>query len=248
MYKRQALSYSTAQINEVPNLDSTRIEFDEGNLFQLDQAPGYDARSTGFAGHLGLSWRRTTANNRFMQFTAGKLIRQNQNLSLAQSSGIADRNSDLLLTAHYESGSGLSILSRAIVGGDSGLRKAETRLGYKKSRFDLNLTHSWLEADEAELRPIAFSEITASAGVNISERVRLNTTARYDARTDELSNVTASVTIFTSCLRVDFSMSERFSKSAAVPSVTEYGFRINMAQFGVGSSLRTRSQKCRGAL
>ncbi|MGB1234800.1 MAG: LPS-assembly protein LptD, partial [Planktomarina sp.] len=111
--------------NAVPNQDSTRVEFDEGNLFDFDRSPGFDLDETGNRLTLGVDWDYATSNGANYGLSVGRIWRDEPQAGFSNVSGLAGKTSDWMIGASWSSGTGLDLISRAIVQDSGKINKVE---------------------------------------------------------------------------------------------------------------------------
>ncbi len=61
--------------DDIPNEESTQVEFDEGNLFALSRYPGWDVQETGLRANLGVTWTRFDPTGWSLALAAGRVFR-----------------------------------------------------------------------------------------------------------------------------------------------------------------------------
>ncbi|MEM9855017.1 MAG: LPS assembly protein LptD, partial [Pseudomonadota bacterium] len=108
------LAFSDASAATLPNEASTRVEFDEGNLFDLNRFPGQDRVEMGLRADIGLTWRRKGPMGWDSALTLGRVERFSGDNDFTASSGLSGDNSDWLISGSLVTGDGVDISGRVL--------------------------------------------------------------------------------------------------------------------------------------
>ena len=219
----------------VPNEDSRLVEFDEGNLFALDRAPGVDNRELGRRANLGISWTRTAPEGWSAGLTIGRVYRAGDGAQFTDLSGLSGSRSDWLAAMRIDNGAGLSITNRALFDSDFAITKAESRIGWRTSRLDLSTSLATIAAEPAENRPSSTSEWSVDAGYAFSDALSGRVDWRYDLASGEAQRAGIGMELRNECALVDVSLSRRFASSTRVEPSTNFGLSVELLGFGGGS-------------
>ena len=96
----------------VPNDESTRVEFDEGNLLSLSRFPAPDRRERGLIGAAGLRWMRQDPEGWRAALTLGRVWRDEVDTAFSRSSGQDSTASDWLIAGQFAHQNGLQLSAR----------------------------------------------------------------------------------------------------------------------------------------
>ena len=235
------LAWTRSLGTNVPNEDSTIVEFDEGNLFSLTHFPGEDRRDTGLRATAGLKWSRFDPGNWSVSFALGRVMRKSDPGQFSQASGLSGLSSDWLAAAQLRLAGKMTLTTRALFADDFSLTKAESRMAWNSEKLSIGTTYSWIIPDLAENRP----NLTAQLGLDASYRFRPNWTAslqyRYDFDANRATKAAIGLNYTNECIRVDFSLSRRFTSSTSVAPTTDYGLSFSLLGFGDNGRGPTRS-------
>ncbi|MGB0799306.1 MAG: LPS-assembly protein LptD, partial [Planktomarina sp.] len=226
----------------IPNQDSTRVDFDFGNMFASNRAPGHDLTEFGTRLNVGLRGHHSMTNGSELAWSFGRVFRGSNPNVFSTSSGLAGTHSDWLIEAGYKSANGLEILNRNIIANTGGVRKSETRVALDSERNTIAATHTWLEADVAEARPIAVSELSFTGSRAVTDNWTVSTGLRYDFRTETLTEAELGAQYENECIDVNFSASRRFTGVAS----TDFGLKVSLRGFGTGAVDEKKTHKCGG--
>lgn len=227
--------WSRRTLPEVPNEDSTLVEFDEGNLFSLTRYPGEDARERGIRANLGLSWTRQDASGYSLGLTAGRVIKADDLGQFGTSTGLTGRSSDWLVASHLTMSSGLILSNRALIDDNFSLARDEMRISYTKDDTSLSLGYLWMEADQIEDRDEPISEILLDTSFPLTANWNGSVDTRYDLYTEGAATAALGVEYVNECISLDLSLSRRFTSSSSVDPETSLGISIELAGFGAGA-------------
>ena len=230
---------------DIPNEDSALVEFDEGNLFSLGRFSGSDAREEGKRVNVGLSWTRFDPAGWSLAFAAGRVFRTADEGQFSAASGLDGATSDWLLASQVSFPEGLSATGRLLVDDVDGVSKAELRLDMDRSAFDLSTSYVWVQADAAENRLSDTQEVFLDGSHSLGRNWTGRISGRYDMEADRLNRGDLGLEFRNECLRVDLSLSRRFTTSTSVKPTTNVGVSVDLLGFG-GSAKAGPSRGCRG--
>lgn len=229
---------------DVANDESTHVEFDEGNLLSLSRFPSYDRRERGLSSALGMHWSRVSASGWRGNLTFGQVFRQDVQPDFSKSSGLSGTSSDLLVAGQLSNQSGLLFTGRALLDNKGDLDKVGARLGWTNDRLWLDASYIWLQKDLAESRDKDISEMKFDGSYRINRHWTGMMDWQFDAVSGETSEAGLGLEYRNECLRVELSLSRRFSTSSTVQSSTKVGFNVALLGFSVNSNDKSYDRKC----
>lgn len=227
-----------------PNEESTFVEFDRGNLLSLSRFPAADRREDGTAVALGLNWAHFSPRGWEVAATVGQVFRRRAQADFTATSGLAGTRSDLLLAAQLRIDKSLSLTARTLMDSDFSLSKAELRGDWTSARAALAGTYLWLDADTAESRPSALSEIWLDGRYELSRGWSAEASLRYDISSDRATRAGLGLTYRNECVTVDLSVNRRFTSSTSIEPTTDFGFTIALSGFAVAQAPNTYRRSC----
>jgi LPS-assembly protein len=238
------LVLAPSEDGDIPNEDSALVEFDEGNLFSLSRFSGNDAREEGKRLNLGIIWTRFAPSGWSLSMAAGRVFRTEDEGQFTAASGLDGINSDWLLSGQITLPQGLSATGRALVDSEMELTKAEMRLDIEREKYGLSSSYVWVQADAAENRPTDTQELYFDGRYALSPNWTGLASARYDVEADRANRAAIGVEFRNECLRMDLSLSRRFTTSTSVSPTTDIGFSVDLLGFG-GSAKAGPARACR---
>ena len=237
------LAWSPEGADEPPLEDSTRVELDEGNLLALSRFPGEDALERGARASLGLGWRRFGATGWEVGASLGRVLREDADERLVAGAGLDGTASDWLAGFDLDTGGGVSVVGRTLVGDDLGLSAAEAVLGYQARGTSLQSSYVWLAAvtgSDGIERP-RISQLTLDADVTITRRWAGSAGLRYDFRAERAQTAGLGLIWRNECAELDLSVSRRFEDSSSLDPETRFGLSVALLGFGDREAARGRS-------
>ncbi|MFV0386715.1 LPS-assembly protein LptD [Paracoccus sp. (in: a-proteobacteria)] len=217
---------------DTPNEDSQLVEFDEGNLFSASRFPGNDRREGGLRANLGVSWTRLDPTGWSLRLTGGRVFRSSADDQFPGASPLAGMHSDWLLAGHFDSGTGLAIANRALLGSDMDISRNELRLGWMRPDLQLSAGYLWISSDRDEGRDTDTSEAAAAIGWQIATGWWGNAETRYDFQENQARRASLDVTYRNECVAVTMAVSRRFSDSVSVDPETRFDLSVALGGFG----------------
>ncbi|MGR3342480.1 MAG: LPS-assembly protein LptD, partial [Paracoccaceae bacterium] len=228
----------------VPNEDSTLVEFDEGNLFAISRYPGEDRYERGLRATAGLKWTRYDPQGWSFGLALGRIYRAEDLGQFSQASGLDGMQSDWLAAGQLKLAKNFDVTARALFQNDLTLTKAETRLGWRTERLSLASTYSRIIPDITENRPDQTTQMTLDASYTISGNWAADMDWRYDFEAGNATQAGVGLEYRNECVSVDLSLSRRFTSSTSVTPATDVGFSVSFLGFGTGG--RGDRRRCNG--
>jgi LPS-assembly protein len=226
------VAWSQTSGGEVPNEDSTLIDFDEGNLFALSRFPGYDRTEEGLRGSLAVGYTRRDPGGWSLGATLGRAFWAEDPGVDAVSAGLEGIVSDWLVSVRADHGTGFSLDSRTLVADLGSVSRSETRLAWQTERLALAAAHTYVRSDPTDRRLRAISEWTLDAGYRLSDTWSSSVDASYNATEATFVDAQAGLRYENECVRLDLSLSRNFATSATVTPVTDFTFAVSFGGYG----------------
>lgn len=236
---------------DIPNDESTHIEFDEGNLLSLSRFSAPDRRERGTSLAYGVSWARHNPGGWNSRLTVGQVIRDSVltdpdgDSSFSNSSGLQDRRSDLLIAGQFQTRNGLALAARGLFNSDFITTKAEARAAWRNDVADIGASYIWLRRDMAENRPDTISEWGIDGSYRLSRHWTGSARWRYDVARDQNVAAGIGVTYENECIQARLSASRRFTSSAILEPSTDISFTIALKGFSMTTQDESYTRTCR---
>lgn len=229
----------------IPNDESTRVEFDEGNLLSLSRFPRPDRRERHVVAAIGVNWSRFDPTGWDAHLTIGQVLREKSDLEFTTTSGLAGISSDFLLAGQIKTAQGLSLTGRGLFDDNFQFAKAELRGDWDFTRGRLGGSYVWLDADPAEDRTQAVSEIALDGDYRINRQWTASADWRFDMADDRAASAGLGLTYNNECVSVDLSVNRRYSTSTSVEPSTNIGFNIGLRGFAASNGTERYVRSCR---
>ncbi len=229
---------------DVPNEESTRVEFDGGNLTSLSRFPEPDRRERGRTIALGVNWSRFDPEGFDTSLTLGQVLRQDADENFTETSGLTGTDSDYLVAGQIKSQSGLILTARTLFDDDLDFSKAEIRGDYSGQRTRLGGSYLWLTRDPGEDRDESIAEIAIDGSYRVDRHWTANADWRYDISISRASTAGFGVTYENECVAVGFSIDRRYSTSSSLEPSTSLGLTIALRGFSARKGTETYTRTC----
>ena len=237
------LAYSSRKAPRLPNEDSALVEFDEGNFLSLSRFSGNDARERGGRLNIGLGWSRVAASGWSMGAFLGRSIRDEDLGQFGPASGLAGTRSDWLASVNLDMGDGLRMVNRLVFDDSLSMTRAELRMDVNRDRYGLSSAYLWSVADPGENRTEAISELALNGRWHFDDNWTGRLATRYDFTAERATSAGLGLEFRNECLRVDLSLSRRFTSSTSVKPTTDFGLGIDL--LGIGGGTPGKARACR---
>jgi LPS-assembly protein len=231
---------------DVPNEDSTRVEFDEGNLFAFSRFPGSDLREGGARLNLGVSWSRFDQAGTSSTLSFGKIYRDRVIDDFSLSSGLSKASSDWLISGSFALPNGLELISRTLLNDGLKATKSETRIDWTNDIIDLGATYTWLTEDAGEDRLDSVSEWSLDSKFQVARHWATSLDWRYDVVTSRTAQAGFGIEYRNECVEIDLSLSRRFTSSSNLEPSTDFGFSVSLSGFSTGGRSQSYARSCSG--
>lgn len=235
----------------IPGDESTRVEFDEGNLLSLSRFAQTDRRERGASLSYGVNWSRFDPRGIQSTLTLGQVVRDTHQLepngtqSFSNSSGLQGRYSDLLVAGQIRMPFGLSLTARGLFDNDLDTTKAEGRAAWHNGTVNLGATYIWLGTDVAEDRPGTISEWAFDGSYRFSRHWTGGAEWRYDIASDRSVKAGMGLTYTNECVDISLSASRRFTSSTILSPSTDISLTVGLRGFSTRTEDKSYARKCR---
>ncbi len=236
---------------DIVNDESTRTEFDEGNLLSLSRFAAADRRERGASASYGVSWTRFAPSGLRSTVTVGQITRDRAQreatgeLTFSRSSGLRGTTSDTLIAAQIATQNGLTLTARGLLDGAFDTTKAEARAGWHNAVVDLGATYIWLPTDRQEDRSSTVSEWTLDGSYRISRHWTGDAEWRYNAASDRSVRAGLGVTYTNECVEVSLSASRRFTSSTILEPSTDISLTVGLRGFSARAEDKSYVRECK---
>jgi LPS-assembly protein len=227
------------------NEDSTRSEFDEGNLLSFSRFNGQDAVETGFRTTMGLNYSHTGTAGWHYTLSAGKSFHERADDDFAATTGLANRSSDWLLGAQVKFNDALTLNNRAIVQDDLKFQRNDLRLAYQTTDWRLASSYYWSQPD-TDLPEADFAELTLDGNYQFDRYWSAQGDWRYDFNEGTAARAGFGLSYENECIVVGATLSRRFTSSTNLDPTTDFGLTVSLKGFSTGRSRDTitKSHRC----
>lgn len=229
---------------DIPNDESTRVEFDEANLLSLSRFPASDRRERGELAVAGLRWLHEAPAGWTAGLTVGRVWRDELDSDLGRSSGLDSQTSDWLIAGGFANPLGLSITARGLLDEDGQFNKAEARAAWANPRVDLAATYVMLVEDPVEDRDESQAEWGFEGSYRLSRHWTGAAEWRYDLADRRLDRTGLGLQYRNECVQVDFSVTRKFASSTNLEPSTDYGLTVALTGFGTAASAKEYRRTC----
>jgi LPS-assembly protein len=238
------MGWSGGKRLNVPNEESTRVEFDSGNLLSLSRFPEPDRRERGAVAAYGVNWNRFHPDGWDTALTVGQVIRDNADPDFTVSSGLDGTSSDVLVAGQIKSPLGFTITARTLFEDAFDLSKAELRGDYSVPRITLGGTYVWLTKDAEEDRLINTEEVALFGTYQIDGQWNASADWRFDLERSRASEVGLGLDYTNECVRVSVDVNRRYTNSSTLEPSTSLGFTVSLRGFAVQAGTESYKKTC----
>ncbi|WP_370231449.1 LPS-assembly protein LptD [Cognatishimia sp.] len=237
-------SFRDGAVNDaIANDESSRSEFDEGNLLSLSRFASDDRRERGVSlayglnlAHFGETW------NAGLSF--GHILYEKANDSFTVTSGLEGRASDLLVAGQMSHDNGLMVTGRLLLDEQVSLTKAEASGGWHNERLGLNASYVWLGQDAEENRPDTLAEWTLDSSYRMTRHWTGLANWRFDVAGNRTTEAGFGLEYRNECVKAQLAVGRRFTSSTSVQPVTDLSFTVELLGFSAKTRDKSYSRSC----
>jgi LPS-assembly protein len=228
----------------VPNEDSTQVEFDEGNLFRLNRAPGLDLIERGTRLNIGLAGSQFMKSGSNLNWKIGKVLRTDALSTFPSGSGLSNSISDWLLATNFQQKNGIELINRALIASDGAVTKSETSLKLDSGLHQIRATHVELTKDSNSYQNKSLSSVGLEWNYNLTSNWQSDAKFQFDSNIGRLSKLELGLNYENECVNVDLSTSRSFSISSTLLDKTDFTLSVELTGFSSSDRKNAKSYKC----
>lgn len=238
------LSWTGGSRLDIPNEESTLVEFDQGNLLSLSRFPRADRRERGAMAAIGIGWSRFNPTGWDAQISVGQVFREDDVSPFSTTSGLNGLSSDFLIAGQIASGDGISLTGRSLFEQDLTLSKAELRGDYAFKRGRIGGSYVWLQDDLEEDRATEVSEFTIDGSYKINEFWTASADWRYDIASDRAATAGLGLSYENECVTLNLTVERSYTTSTSVEPSTDFGFNVGLRGFSANTGTERYASSC----
>lgn len=235
---------SVSSNSAVPNDDSTQVEFDEGNLFRLNRAPGLDLIENGSRLNVGLAGSQFMDSGSNLSWKIGRVLRSEALSTFPSGSGLSNSISDWLLATNFQQKNGIELINRALIASDGVVTKSETSLKVNRNQHQIRATHVELTKDSNILQNQSLSSVALEWSYNLNSNWRSDSKFQFDSNIGRLSKLELGLRYENECVNVDLSSSRSFSTSSTLIDKTDFTLSVELTGFSSSDRKNAKIHKC----
>tara|TARA_B110001450_G_scaffold47702_1_gene44371 strand:- start:4092 stop:6224 length:2133 start_codon:yes stop_codon:yes gene_type:complete len=235
---------SVSSNSAVPNDDSTQVEFDEGNLFRLNRAPGLDLIENGSRLNVGLAGSQFMDSGSNLSWKIGRVLRSEALSTFPSGSGLSNSISDWLLATNFQQKNGIELINRALIASDGVVTKSETSLKVNRNQHQIRATHVELTKDSNISQNQSLSSVALEWNYNLNSNWRSDSKFQFDSNIGRLSKLELGLRYENECVNVDLSSSRSFSTSSTLIDKTDFTLSVELTGFSSSDRKNAKSHKC----
>ncbi|WP_417741558.1 LPS-assembly protein LptD [Salipiger sp.] len=229
----------------IPNDESTRVEFDEANLLSLSRFPANDRHERGLVGAAGVRWQHEASAGWTAGLTVGRVWHDEIDDDFSRSSGLDGETSDWLISGGFANPLGLSLSVRGLLDQQGEFNKGEARASWFNDRTALDASYLLLLADPKEDRPESQAEWRFEGSYRISRHWTGTGEWRYDLADRRVDRAGLGLQYRNECVQVGASVLRRFASSTNLEPSTEFDLTVALTGFGTAASDKEYRRTCK---
>ena len=227
-----------------PNDESTRVEFDQGNLLSLSRFPAPDRRERGWSAAIGATWSRIDPNSWSLSVTGAQIVREEAQSDFTSSSGLSGTRSDFLLSSQLELQGGLALSGRTLFDERFDITKAELRGTWSNQRLNVGGSYIWIDEDPAIEQFDDIGEIKFGGVYRIDRFWTAGLDMRYDIVSGRTATAEAGLIYQNECVRVGVRVVRIFADSTTLEPSTSVGVTVSLNGFSTNTGERVEVKSC----
>lgn len=227
---------------DIPNEDSTSVEFDEMNLFETDRFPGFDRVETGAYANVGARYERIQPDGVGVRASGGMVFRLDEAVDFSPDTGLRGDQSDFVGALGVTYRDQFEVASRFRLSESLGVERAEIGARTEFDPILLYGSYLFVEADPVALSPVDRSEALVGGALRLNRNWQVGGEVRRDLESNRFDSAGARLTYANECAGFEIYANRRFSETDNVPRSVSVGLRIRL--FGAGGDPSLASGAC----
>ena len=230
------LGWAQTYGGDVPNSDSTVVEFDEGNLMDLTRFAGYDRAGSGASSALGL---RFTSVSDHMGY--GVTLGRVDEISPATETSLFGTGANWIIGGYVTLSNGLNLTTRGVFDDDLSVAAWETRFDLSRETYAVSGTHAYVVADANAGRDTDINELQLDGSFDLGRYWTASADIRHDLNDDLTNSAGLGLSFENECTKVTLGATRRYADTTALDPDTSYSLTIGFGAFGAKSNRTTGS-------
>lgn len=245
------LSWVGGSNPDIPNDESTMIEFDEGNLFAMSRYIAPDRRERGLNAAYGVRWTRYDPEGWESTLAIGQVVRDEIELEYSglngftTASGLQDNFSDLLVAGQLKLNNGLTVTGRSLFDDGFTTTKAEARASWQNDLTNIGATYIWLRKDPRENRAGDISEWSLDGSYRFAHHWTGSAQWRYDVASNSKVYAGVGLTYTNECVEIALKASRRYTTSTILRPSTDISLTVGLRGFTAKADDQSYVRNCK---
>ncbi|MBL9059759.1 MAG: LPS-assembly protein LptD [Mangrovicoccus sp.] len=240
------LAWTAEDTLDLPNVDSTEVALDSGNLLALNRFPGLNAYEEGARANLALRWTRYNPAAWTYGLTAGQVVQFTVTDQFDLSPNLSGRTSSWLSQIDIGYTDRLALRSVVLMDSSLQLTSNETRVSVNAWNLLLSSNYVWQSAEASNTLTEDLSALGAAATYVLNDTWSSSVEVRQDFTADKTTYSEVGVGYQNECVRVDLSLVQKFRATSDEEPITSYQFSVELAGFGSGANAVRRGRCTNG--
>ena len=225
--------WTDPDFERAPNEDSTRVAFDEGNLFAISRFPGTDRIERGLRLNAGVTYTGFGPGGSERTLTLGRVFRDEDRDQFAEGSGLDGRISDWLASGHLILSETFAVEGRLLFDDEFDVSQGEARGRFGIDNVVVDAGYVWLSTQryaDGIARPQT-SELTLAAAAQLSPAWGASIGVRYDFEARRTAESELALRYENECARANFTVEREFTSADALSPETRFGLSVSLKGF-----------------
>ena len=214
--------------DDIPNEDSTTVEFDDGNIFSRNRFPGYDRVETGTRLNVGLRYARIADDPFTLNASLGQVFRFTEDTAFSAGSGLSSRSSDTVASVDFGYAPFLTVTNSYRFDNDFTLQRSEIGGLLTLERFRFAAGYIFLGEDATAGALEDREEVNASVDFDLGRRWRLGASWRQDMENDEMVSIGGRVGYRNECAALELTFGQDYPNRSDGERETFVGLRVQI--------------------
>ena len=214
--------------DDIPNEDSTTVEFDDGNIFSRNRFPGYDRVETGTRLNAGVRYARVADDPFTLNASLGRVFRFTEDSAFSAGSGLSSTSSDTVASFDVGYAPFLTVTNSYRFDNDFTLQRSEIGGLLSLQHFRLAAGYVFLGEDATAGALEDREEVNALVDFDLGRRWRLGASWRQDMENDEMVSIGGSVGYRNECTALVFTIGQDYPNRSDGDRETFFGLRVQI--------------------
>ena len=224
----QIISSASSSSKDIPNEDSTIVQYDATNIFSKTRFPGYDRVETGTRINFGLNQTSVINEKMTLNTRIGQVYHLNSNSDAAGAFSFDRRFSDIVASFDLALDESLLISNSVRLSNDFRATEAVLSIAYESDVLRLRTNYAFFDQEQASGFERDLEELSGDVSVAITRNWTVGASWRQDLARAEVVDLGASVAYQNECTALQLGVMQDYPNRSGADREVTVSLRVQL--------------------